>query len=182
MNPVGKLTVTGRNLTVAALAAAALLSQPAHAQNLVENPDFSEGNGSFDGYTTNANSFAYIDNMYLAVLDPGDFLTQSIATTPGVTYLTSFVATSFGPGNLTYSNATGCCTLTPFSFSSSPDGSSTDLTFTNDGPASEYVGQLDVEAAPAPIPGAGASSLAIGALGLAGARIMKRRRTFRNAA
>lgn len=178
---------------MAALAAAALLSQPAHAQNLVENPDFSEGNGSFDGYTTNANSFAYIDNMYLAVLDPGDFLTQSIATTPGVTYLTSFVATfpgqtpgtfttSFGPGNLTYSNATGCCTLTPFSFSSSPDGSSTDLTFTNDGPASEYVGQLDVEAAPAPIPGAGASSLAIGALGLAGARIMKRRRTFRNAA
>jgi hypothetical protein len=175
------------------MVAATLLSQPAHAQNLVQNPDFSEGDGSFDGYNTNANSFAYFDNMYLAVLDPGDFLTQSIATTPGVTYVASFVATfpgqtpgtfttAFGPGNLTYSNATGCCSLTPFSFTSNPDGSNTNLTFTNDGPASEYVGQLDVEAAPAPIPGAGASSLAIGALGLAGAMIMKRRRARQIAA
>jgi len=177
------------SLTAAAVAVAALLAsiQPASAQNLVQNPDFSANNGSFDGYTTNAQSFGFFEGTYAANLGTGNFLSQTITTIPETTYLVTFLATfggqspasftaSFGTGSLTYSNATGCCSFAPFSFTATATGKSEDLLFTVGEGGNEFITDLSVEAAPAPIPGTGAPSLLLGFFILSAAAIQKLRR------
>jgi hypothetical protein len=184
----------GRNRALAAaitLATAFVSLQLAQAQNLVQNPSFADGGGSFIGYSTNATSLGYFNGNYAANLSAGDYLTQTIATTPDATYIISFMATfegsgpadynvSFGSGSLDYTNATGCCNqLAPFSFSATATGATTDLTFTNAQSPPESITALDVEAAPAPLPGAGAPSLfaALLALTVAGLRRVRGART-----
>jgi hypothetical protein len=185
-----KLTMLGRYcLTRASLRAAALAvalgiagwlgaAGSASAQNLVTNPNFDSG---LDGYSANGfvGVYGYYSptNALLCASSCGystlATLTQSIVTTPGTSYMVSFLA-SFYPGNYTASFGTGSfshqgtsqdiTTAFPFSFTGTATGTSTDLTFTSDGAIA--LDNLDVESAPAPIPGGGGLSVIAGLGGL----------------
>jgi hypothetical protein len=151
---------------------------PAFAQNLVTNPNFDNG---LNGYTSTGfvGVYTYYGSNNALLCDSAcgyttlATLTQSIATTPGQSYLVSFLA-SFYPGTYTASFGTGSFThqgtsqdiqtAFPFSFTGTATGTSTDLTFTSDGATA--LDNLDVESAPAPIPGGGGLSVIAGLGGL----------------
>ena len=160
----------------------------AHAQNLVQNPNFTDG---FNGYTvTGTNNRldtqytdAAGDSLFTVVLVAPASLSQTIATTPGVTYMVSFLGIfdpgaytyTFGTGSLTLNGSSGCCTYgQPFTFTGTATGTSTILNFTANGGAEGFT-SLDVEAAPAPLPGAGALSLIVGLAFLAVGAMRNRR-------
>jgi hypothetical protein len=164
---------------LAAITAFAAILAPAHAQNLVQNPDFAnELNGytvSGEGTPTFASYGDADSNLHnTVVFNEGISITQSIQTTPGVFYMISFLGasepgsyiTTFGDGSLTSAGDAACCTLTPSMFFGKASGTSTDLTFTA-ASGTEAITALDVEAAPAPVTGAGILSFCVAFAGLA---------------
>ena len=143
----------------------------AQAQNLVQNPDFTNG---FTDYTVCCNVTTMPDGNggIEAVLPLGSTLTQAIATTPNTTYMISFIAAftnsgtytaSFGNGSLIErpTSAIGAATYT---FTGLATSATTNLMFTTgDNNGTEYLSFLDVgpQGAPAPLPGAGLPSIAV---------------------
>jgi hypothetical protein len=196
---LGKYCLTRGSFRAAALAASLAVTgsfitiDPAVAQNLVTNPNFDNG---LDGYTSTGfvGVYTYYGSNNALLCDSAcgyttlATLTQSIATTPGQSYLVSFLA-SFYPGTYTASFGTGSFThqgtsqdiqtAFPFSFTGTATGTSTDLTFTSDGATA--LDNLDVESAPAPVPGSGALSVVAG-LGALGGLAVRRSRRDRAAA
>jgi hypothetical protein len=180
-----------RRLSLAAactltLAAAFGAAPGARAQNLVQDPNFANGfqnytlsgtGGSTNGLFSDSNG----NSLQTAVLYAPESLSQTITTTPGASYMISFLATfdpgiytyNFGSGILTLDGSTGCCTLRQFSFTGIASGKTTDLIFSASQGAEAFT-SLDVEAAPAPLPGSGALSVMAALTALAFGAIRKR--------
>jgi hypothetical protein len=181
----------GRRYFIALGLALTLAVAPAYraqAQNLIENPNFAN---AFAGYTTTGEVFSEPAADYglsAAVLEDGATVTQAVPTTPGETYLITFLAiydpgvypTSFGTGSFTNNtpNTEVCCNFTQqgqyssFSFTGTATSTTTDLTFSVTSGA-EGITDLDVQSAPAPNPGSGGPSLLVGLLILATAVMRK---------
>ena len=168
-----------RPVTVAAVLAviaSVFAALSASAQHLGSNPTF---DNQLTGYTTTGFVGVYTyygtNNALLCDTSCGyttlATLTQAIATTPGQSYLVSFLASfypgtytaTFGTGSFSHQGATQAIgTPYAFSFTGTATGTVTDLTFTSDGATA--LDNLDVEAAPAPLPGGGQLSI-LAALG-----------------
>ncbi len=173
---------------------AALLAQPqsAAAQNLVLDPNFGKG---LDDYSTSYNATPTTMNGMTGVdlFDPNGgsaYVEQyplSSAYSAGTTYIFTFLAAalnsdapteliaSFGPNcvgdceNTDFDQTTSNTGLTQYSFSATAQdsGSVSYLYVETDGGAGAFVTGLDLEAAPAPIPGGGLLSFGVLLAGLA---------------
>jgi len=167
----------------------ALMPHSAGAQNLVQNPNFTDG---LNGYTAccNVTTSSDFGGVTAAILPAGSTLTQSIATTPDTLYTISFLATfnpgfysvTFGSGSFSHLGGEGeCCAFSPFSFTGTATGTTTDLTFfDNADTQGERLTGLDVEGppgAPAPVAGAGGLSLLAWAAFLGGKLVWRNRRS-----
>jgi hypothetical protein len=190
LNPVFKFprSFARRQSLIAActltLAATFFAPPRADAQNLVQDPNFAN---QFRDYTLSGTGSSVIssfsdsngNSLQSAILFAPESLSQTIQTTPGATYLISFLAVfdpgiytyNFGNGVLTLDGSTGCCILQQFSFTGSASGKTTDLIFSASQGAEGFT-SLDVESAPAPLPGSGAFSViaALTALAFGAAR------------
>jgi hypothetical protein len=150
-------------LLIAGLTAAPLV---AHAQNLVQDPNFANGFNDYVDVCCDVTTMPG-PNGNEAVLPGGSNLSQLIPTTPESLYLISFMASFTGPG--TYTASFGDVTFTEnpnqpgmFSFSATATQGSTLLNFaTTTDSNTEFLSNLDVEAAPAPVPGDGALSVCV---------------------
>jgi hypothetical protein len=137
-------------------------SDRAQAQNLVQDPNFTNG---FNAYTNVCCNVTTIpgDKGSIAVLPGGSTLSQLIPTSADSLYLVSFFANFSGPGTYiaNFGNVTFQEDATKpglFSFTATASGSSTALNFFTSGNSNtEFLSNLDVElqGAPAPVPGTG---------------------------
>ena len=165
-----------------ALSAVGFLAAPsAQAQNLVQNPNFLNGLSGYQSLGTPFNiQTTQNPNFNLAVLAPGSILTQSIQTNIGVNYLISFYTSfantamfhdqlfaSFGDGGVTLDSQSGA-TAGLYSFSATATDTTSTLRFGEGTGGVNLLTALDVEAAPAPVPGAGMLSAIAALAGLLG--------------
>lgn len=194
-----------RMTVMAVLAAgAAMIARPAAAQNLVVNPGFEDSIDSMTspgwtlgptfGYTyfENNGGDAHTGTWSATFGDTQNVtLSQTIATVPDTTYLVtfylndnntgsggkSFLATFDGQTVLSLTNTT----TTGYTFYSAEivaSGSQSVLSFTAENPPGQFNlddVSVEVEGAPAPIPGTGAFSLIAGAAMLARFRRTRRK-------
>ena len=185
---------------------AAMIARPAPAQNLVVNPGFEDSTDSMTspgwtlgqtfGYTSfeNNSGDAHTGAWSATFGDTQNVtLSQTITTVPGTTYLVSFYLADNNTGaggksflatfgsqtvlSLTNSTATGYLFYSADIVATS---SQSTLSFTAENPPGQF--NLDdisveVEGAPAPMPGTGAASLIAGAAMLAGFMRKRRRLT-----
>ena len=169
-----------------ALAVMFTAAQPAQAQNLVQDPNFSAGltyyqspyGDSFDATPTIYDGMTGVELSGSAT----GYVHQTpvVGYTSGVTYLFTLLAAAidsnqpstiyfgFGPTcacqNSTFDQNTA---LTQFSVSGTADSSSGSYLYIEASGGDAFVTGLDFEAAPAPIPGAGILSFAVLLAGLA---------------
>jgi hypothetical protein len=146
------------------LIAAGLMAVPdlAQAQNLVQDPNFTNGFNAYTNVCCNVTTMPG-EKGSVAVLPAGSTISQIIPTSAETLYIVSFMASFTGPGF--YTASFGDVTFQEdytkpglFSFTAPAFGSNTTLTFaTNSDSSTEYLSNLDVQAegAPAPTPGTG---------------------------
>jgi hypothetical protein len=157
--------------TILGLIAMAIIfgvSASAQAQNLVQDPNFTNGFADYTNVCCDVTTMPG-QNGNIAVLPGGSTISQVIPTTPSSIYVISFVASFTGPGS--YKAYFGDNSLyepytTPgmFAFSAPATGNNTTLSFITDtSGGTEYLSNLDVQpaGAPTPVPGAGLWSLAL---------------------
>jgi hypothetical protein len=161
--------------------------QSAQAQNLVQNPLFVDALSGYQSLGSMINTqTTQTPGVSIAILFPGSVLTQSIGTTIGTQYMVSFFTSfanptsqhdvlfaSFGDGGITLDSAQGA-TNGVFRFSATATDTTSVLRFA-EGPGVNVLTALDVQAGPAPIPGAGGLSCLTGLAALAGVAIRRRR-------
>ncbi len=170
-----------------------LTPQDARAQNLVQNPDFTNGLTGYNaigGVTAEPYSNG-IDIAFFA--NPNSSLSQTIATVPNTAYTFTFMAAfdpgiadtalaSFGNGDLPFSFAANQASGSPsqYSFTGTATGTSTILSFSNI-TGESFITGLDLEGqqgAPAPVAGAGGLSFLVSFAWLVAVRLARRRRAF----
>jgi hypothetical protein len=146
------------------LIAAGLMAVPdlAQAQNLVQDPNFTNGFNAYTNVCCNVTTMPG-EKGAVAVLPAGSTISQIIPTSAETMYIVSFMASFTGPGF--YTASFGDVTYQEdytkpglFSFTAPAFGSNTTLTIaTNSDSSTEYLSNLDVQAegAPAPTPGTG---------------------------
>jgi hypothetical protein len=187
--------------TVAVATLIVTYSHQAHAQNLVQNPDFFNG---LSGYATSGNvtaaNFGGGPTTTPGGTNVGEgdgptpgnatadaIINQTLTTTANTTYLVTFsyavqpgitdsMTASFGNTSQTFtsSKCDGSTCLDKASFSAT-SGKGTTTTLTFDGTEGAFlVSELDVQAGPAPVTGGGILSFGVVIAGLA-ARHMRRR-------
>jgi hypothetical protein len=181
-------TVTIEAFAIALFVAAVgslFAAQAAQAQNLVQNPVFFDG---LNGYESTGSLITTPATMTpgvnIAILAPGSILTQSIQTNINATYLVKFFTAiinpqtmrdvlfaSFGDSAITIDSANGDMNSL-YSFTATATGSNSTLRFAEDSGFTGITG-LDVEAAPAPVPGAGGLSFLVGLAALAGVAVRR---------
>jgi hypothetical protein len=159
----------------------------AQAQNLVQNPLFVDG---LNGYQSTGSMIitqtTQTPGVSIAILFPGSLLTQAIQTNINATYLVKFFTSfvnpgtqddvlfaSFGNNGIRLDSAKGDVPGV-FSFTATATDSQSILRF-NEGSGLTVITALDVEAAPAPVPGAGGLSFLAGLGVLAGLAARRRR-------
>jgi len=162
----------GAGAVAAALVCVLAMAPPARSQNLVQNPNFTDG---LNGYvTTGSVNVGDFNGTLTAVVFSPDSISQAIATSPGTLYTVVFSATydppivdslvaSFGSGSFSVTPTNpGDGTFYTYDFSGTAEGTSTNLSFTATDGAFAITG-LSVEAgvagAPTPVPGSGALSI-----------------------
>jgi hypothetical protein len=157
------------------------------AQNLVQNPFFNEGLNGYQSTGSMINTqTTQTPGVSIAILFPGSILTQSIGTTIGTQYMVKFFTSfanptslhdvlfaSFGDNAITLDSGQGA-TDGVFRFSATATDTTSILRFA-EGPGVNVLTGLDVEAAPAPIPGAGGLSFIAGLAALAGVAVRRRK-------
>ena len=176
-------------LAVVVAALAIMAPQSVRAQDLVQNPDFTNG---LTGYVTSGSVTTQpLNGTHIAFFGGANSsLSQEIATVPGGVYTFTFMAAfdpgiadtalaSFGTGSLPFSFAAGQASGSPaqYSFSATATGTLTNLAFSNN-TGESYIEFLDLQAAPAPVLGAGGYSFLAGLAWLVGARLLRRRRAL----
>jgi hypothetical protein len=182
--------VASRAFSVALLTAAvvgAFAPRTAQAQNLVQNPLFVDGLNGYQSTGSMINTqTTQTPGVSIAILFPGSLLTQAIQTDINATYLVKFFTSfvnpgsmrdvlfaSFGNNGITLDSGNGDVSGI-FSFTATATDSQSILRF-NEGAGLTVITALDVEAAPAPLPGAGGLSFLAGLAALAGVAIRRRR-------
>ncbi|HEX4366858.1 MAG TPA: DUF642 domain-containing protein [Rhodopila sp.] len=182
---------------------AAMIARPAPAQNLVINPGFEDSTdgmtspgwtlGPTFGFTSFENNAgdAHTGNWSITFGDTQNVtLSQDIATVPGTTYLVTFYLTDNNTGaggksflatldgqtvlSLTNSTATG---YQFYSANIVATSTQSTLSFTAENPPGQFNlddVSVEVEGAPAPVPGTGIVSVLAGVAMLVGTRRMRR--------
>jgi hypothetical protein len=200
---------------LAVIAALAVLFVPSHraqAQNLVLNPGFEESTDDGNGEATSTPDWSVNEGFGTIFLNNPDAansgnwyaefnssstqqalsgaLSQTVATTPGTTYIVSFFLSNSGTGNSTFSATFGGQTVasltnqspfqyTMFSQQITVASTTAALTFMGEhgdsGPFELDDVSVVAEGAPAPVTGGGILSFAVILAGLTACRMRARR-------
>ena len=174
-------------------------AQPAQAQNLVQDPDFSAGLTYYQspyGFSSGGVTATTYDGMTGVQLSGSAYAYVEqypiVGYTSGVTYAFTFLVAAINPDQPTtiYAGFSPTCsgecqgaslqqttsssTLTQFSLNGTASNSSGSYFYIEAGGGDAFVTGLDLEPAPAPIPGAGIMSFTILLAGLAFRRMRAR--------
>ncbi len=185
-----------RLAVIIALGAFSMPMSSASAQNLVEDPNFVDGLEYYQ-YNNNATPTTMANGINGVDLGPNALVEQyplTSAYTAGTTYIFTFMAAalnasdpttliaSFGPNcigdceDAVFQQTTSNTALTQYSFTATGQDPASEsyLYVETSGDGSAFVTGLDLEAAPAPIPGGGVLSLGALLAGLAFHAIRRR--------